>query len=444
MAADRSIVTRGVVAARAGGPTLSGAYENLVLVYLVSLLYLYPYGIALNADASIRASDLLGLVCLLVGLTTLLLKQRMRVDLVFLAFVGPFVVLELATPVMGAVAYRNPIDIVSSLRMAILWLPMILLTLLATPIAEPRFESRLRLLFALSLWLNVPYALVQIAVGFGYAPGWMAFTNFLGPWTVEGHFDVVQGLRPAGFFASSTALSVFAIVCLCYFYGNYVATRSAADLRYSLGSLLLVLLTTSRVAFAAAMLIVIVGWCVLTGRRKVLLLTMFVSGAAVILIVVERTIGLDRAFRRFTRLAESGLLADVSFGGRVLDIWPAALAVAREYPLGTLISAPRVALLIDSGYLTYYIQGRWLFLSSIALLLGGHLVIGLRYLRKPHLRPAGLMILFLAIFLTLAMVVSNPARSPVVIAFLVFAFWKLKTEQASRWVNATARAESLR
>jgi hypothetical protein len=54
------------------------------------------------------------------------------------------------------------------------------------------------------------------------------------------------------------------------------------------------------------------------------------------------------------------------------------------------------------------------------------------------------MILFLAIFLTLAMVVSNPARSPVVIAFLVFAFWKLKTEQASRWVNATARAESLR
>jgi hypothetical protein len=444
MAADRSIVTRGVVAARAGGPTLSGAYENLVLVYLVSLLYLYPYGIALNADASIRASDLLGLVCLLVGLTTLLLKQRIRVDLIFLAFVGPFVVLELATPVMGAVAYRNPIDIVSSLRMAILWLPMILLTLLATPIAEPRFESRLRLLFALSLWLNVPYALVQIAVGFGYAPGWMAFTNFLGPWAVEGHFDVVQGLRPAGFFASSTALSVFAIVCLCYFYGNYVATRSAADLRYSLGSLLLVLLTTSRVAFAAAMLIVVVGWCVLPGRRKVLLLTMFVAGAAVFLIVVERTIGLDPAFRRFTRLAESGLLADVSFGGRVLDIWPAALAVAREYPLGTLISAPRVALLIDSGYLTYYIQGRWLYLSSIALLLGGHLVIGLRCLRKPHLRPAGLMILFLAIFLTLAMVVSNPARSPVVIAFLVFAFWKLKTEQASRWVNATARAGSLR
>jgi hypothetical protein len=49
------------------------------------------------------------------------------------------------------------------------------------------------------------------------------------------------------------------------------------------------------------------------------------------------------------------------------------------------------------------------------------------------------MILFLSIFLTLAMVISNPLRTPIVIAFLVFAFWKFKAEQESRMVSTTLR-----
>jgi hypothetical protein len=439
MAGHGLLVMRGVPAATAGERSLASAYENLVILYLASLLYLYPYGIPLGVDASIRAPDLLGLLCLLLGVATLAMQQRMRVNLLFLAVVGPFVLLELATPIIGAIAFRKPVDAVSSLRMAILWLPMILLTMLAMPTAVLRFERRFRLLLMASLWLNVAYGIVQIVVDFGYAPEWLAFTKFLEPWAVDRHFDVVVGLRPAGFFVNTTALSVFGIVCLCYFYSRYVANRTPADLRYSLGSLFLVLLTTSRVAVAGATLIVIIGWFVLTPGRKAIVLTVLTAAVAAMLFVVESTIGLEQAFHRFTRLAESGLLADVSFGHRVRDTWPAALAVARDYPFGTLISAPRIAALIDSGYLNYYIQGKWVFLASVAFMLVSQWAIGLRCLRQPNLRPAGMMILFLSVYLTLGLIITNPARSPFVIAFLVFAFWKLKTERDSRWVSAVPR-----
>lgn len=428
-------------AAAVDGGSLVRAYESLVVIYLVTLLFLYPYGIPLGADASVKFPDLVGMMCLLLGFTVLALRPRVRPDLLFLAVVGPFVLLEIATPVIGAVGYRKPGDVVSSIRMAILWLPMILLTMIAPPAAQPRFERRLRLLLATTLWLNIPYSMVLIAVDLGFAPSWMAFTRFLEPWAVIAYFDVVEGLRPAGFFANTTALSVFAIVCLSFFYARYAAAQSRNDLYHALGALFLVLLTTSRVAFGAAGLIVMVGWTVLTGRRKLAIAAVFLAVAAALLVVIEETIGLERVFYRFIRVAESGLLADVSFGGRIMETWPAALAVAREYPFGTLISAPRVADLIDSGYLNYYIQGKWLFIAGVAVMLAGSLAIGLRCLRRSRSLTGGTMMLFLAIFLILAMIVSNPARSPAAIALLVFAYWKLRIERASRWVRITVPAD---
>jgi hypothetical protein len=424
----------------AAGRSLARVYEVLVLFYLLTLLFLYPYGIPLGADASIKAPDLIGLLCLLVGATLLALKQRVRADLVFLALVGPFVLLELALPVVGALGYRKPADAVSSVRMALLWLPMILLTMVAMPAALPRFERRLRLLLAVSLWLNIPYAIVLVAVDLGYLPGWMAITRLLAPWAVATYFDVIEGLRPAGFFASTTALSVFAIVCLSFFYARYAAMRERGDLNHALGSLFLVLMTTSRVAFASAALIVMIGWLALSGRRKAVVFAIMAGFGAAFLVTVEMTVGIEQAFYRFIRLAESGLLGDVSFGRRVMETWPSALAVAGDYPFGTLISAPRVAELLDSGYLNYYVQGKWLFVSAVVLMIGGQATAGLWFVRRATTRAAALMILFMSVFLALAMVVSNPVRSPVAIAFLVFAFWKLGVERHSRLVYASSSA----
>lgn len=420
----------------ARGRSLAGAYEILVLVYLVALFYVYPYGIPLGAEASIRAPDLPGLLCLAAGAVAIALKQRMRVDYLFLSLVGPFVLLEIVTPVIGALGYRKIYDVVSSLRMAILWLPMVMLVLLAVPAAEPRFERRFRALLVASLWINIPYAMVQIAVDFGVLPAWMAFTRFLEPWAVASNFEVVLGLRPAGFFTNTTALSVFGVVCLCFFYAQYIARREPADLRYALASLFVILLTTSRAAFAAAALILAMGWFGLNARRKLKLVAILLAGVAAILLAIEQTIGLEQTFYRFTRIVESGVLADVSLGQRMRHTWPAALAVAQDYPFGTLISAPRIAALIDSGYLSFYMQGKWVFIATVAVMIAGMLVIGLHCLRQPRPAAGGLMILFLSLFLALAMVTSNPVRNPIVIVFLVFAFWKLMTERESRRVRA--------
>jgi hypothetical protein len=98
--------------------------------------------------------------------------------------------------------------------------------------------------------------------------------------------------------------------------------------------------------------------------------------------------------------------------------------------------------LIDSGYLTYYIQGKWVFVASVVLMLAGQLAVGFWCLRRPQFLPGGLMLLFVSIYLTLAMVITNPLRMPVVIAFVVFAFWKLRIEVGSRFLCFTPVATS--
>ena len=82
---------------------------------------------------------------------------------------------------------------------------------------------------------------------------------------------MIVGLRPAGFFVNTTALAVFGIMCLCYFYSQYAANRTQADLHLSLISLF-DRLTTSRAGYAAAASILVIGWFALTGGKKVTVL----------------------------------------------------------------------------------------------------------------------------------------------------------------------------
>ena len=102
-ARDRhSLVIRGGSEATARSDSLTRVYENLVLTYLASLLYLYPYGISLGPAASIRVTDVLGLLCLLLGGRGPSPQERLRIDPVFLAVMGPFV-----SPGAGNPGYRG-------------------------------------------------------------------------------------------------------------------------------------------------------------------------------------------------------------------------------------------------------------------------------------------------------------------------------------------------
>ena len=427
-----------------GGGTLVSAYQRVAGWYLVALLYVYPYGVSFGDEASIRVSDLFALLAMAVGVGAIILRQSVRVDRTFLAVAGAFVLLELLLPFVGAVGYRRPGDAASALRMAMLWLPMVFLTLLAPPRNSVIFEAKLERVLSVTLWLNFGYALMQIANTLGIVPGALLVTSWLEPWAVDRNYNLIQGLRPAGFFANSTALSVFGIVCLAFFYARYVSGAARRDLVHVLLALGVIVLSTSRTAYAAGAAILFAGWLHLSPGRKGVIALILAAGVAALLVVVEQTVGIDEAFYRFQRLADSGLLEDASLGKRVYQSWPAAFAAAQAYPIGTLVQATRALPVIDSGYLNYYLQGRWIFVAALAVLLAGLWWIGLRAFFGPTTRRLGLLVLFLSIYLTAAMVVSNPLRSPLMIAFIVFALWRIRFEQQGMRVElrpaATAAA----
>ena len=418
------------------GLTLIGTYQSLVVWYLISLLYLYPYGISVGAEASLRVPDVFAILAILVGGGALSLRGQIRVDRVFFGVAGAFLLLELSLPFVGAIAYRRPIDVVSTLRMAMLWLPMIFLAMLAPSWRALHFERNLAQVLAATLWLNVAYAAIQIASTLGAVPQSLLITAWLEPWAVDENYNLIQGLRPAGFFATSTALSVFGVICLCFFYARYVSNGARQDLVRSLLSIGIVILSTSRTAYATSALILFAGWWHLSSGRRLVLTAILIGGASAVLLAVEKTIGVEVAFERFQRLAESGLLADVSFGGRVYESWPTAIEAARDFTFGTLIQAPRVLPLIDSGYLNYFLQGKWLFAAALAMLLAGLWFQGLRAFFGPETQRLGILTLFLAIYLTIALVISNPLRSPLVILFIVYSLWRSGAEREGRLMQA--------
>jgi hypothetical protein len=415
-----------------GGGTLVSAYQRVAGWYLVALLYVYPYGISFGEEASLRLSDLFALLALGIGLGAILFRQSVRIDRTFLVVAGAFVLLELLLPFVGALGYRRPGDAASSLRMAMLWLPMVFLTMLAPPRNSVIFEAKLERVLSVTLWLNFGYALMQIANTLGIVPGAFLVTSWLEPWAVDRNYNLIQGLRPAGFFANSTGLSVFGIVCLAFFYARFVSGASRRDFMHVLLALGVIVLSTSRTAYAAGAAILFAGWLHLSPRRKGVIALILAAGIAALLVVVEQTVGIDDAFYRFQRLADSGLLEDASLGKRVYESWPAAIAAAQAYPIGTLVQATRALPVIDSGYLNYYLQGRWIFVTALAVLLAGLWWIGLRAFFGPASRRLGLLVLFLAIYLSAAMIVSNPMRLPLMITFIVFALWRIRFEEQGR------------
>lgn len=414
------------------GAKLVRSYQGVLLCYLTSVLFLYPYGLPVADEATLRVPDLFALLALVIGCGAILLRGRIKIDRVLLAVVGPFLLLELVMPVIGAVGYRRPIDVVSSLRIAMLWLPIVFLTMLAPPWGALRLEKSLTRLLAIVLWLNLAYALMQIAATVGWIPQSLLITAHLEPWTVDRNFNVIQGLRPAGFFNNSTALSVFGVVSLCFFYSRYVSHPTPRDLLYSLLSIGIVTLTTSRTAYAAAAVIVFAGWWHLPKGDRLTVAAILLAGVSAILLVVENTVGVEAAFYRFQRLAESGLLEDQSFGTRLYQSWPTAIHAAQDYVFGTLVQAPRALPVIDSGYLTYYLQGKWPFVAALAILLGGLWILGARAYFGARNKRFGTMILFVAIYLTGALVISNPLRSPLMIFIIVFCLWRMRVERTGR------------
>ena len=214
----------------------------------------------MTPDINLRFTDLVALVPLALGAMAVLLRGRIRIEPTLWTVIGLFVLFEMYAPIVGAIGYRRPTDIVSAIRMAMLWLPMLLLTMLAHPLAALSFEEQLARILRWAIWLNLLYAGLQVGSVLGFVPRSMLVTEWLASYAVDRSYDIIQGIRPAGFFSRSTALSVFGIVCLCFFYARFVSSGQRRDLLYSLLAAAIVVLTTSRTAYAATAAILFAGW----------------------------------------------------------------------------------------------------------------------------------------------------------------------------------------
>ena len=170
-----------------------------------------------------------------------------------------------------------------------------------------------------------------------------------------------------------------------------------------------------------ACLTLFLGWIFFGKRQKALTALVFLSFAIFTLVLIDHYIGMDVLFGRFFRLLEGGA-SDKSFSARSERIWPKVFQKLEPYEYGTLVNAVSKVGLVDSGYLTYYAQGKWPFVVVLALLLVGSFVKSINlFFNKDNW---GLfLVMGTVVYLGLTMVVLNPIRSPFAIFFLLFGLW---------------------
>jgi hypothetical protein len=316
---------------------------------------------------------------------------------------------------------RSLLAIGNSGRMILFWFPIFLFALIIPAVESFEFERKIRKVFQVTLVLNFGYSIIQVLVGLGFLPDFFIVTKIFEPFAVDSHFRIIQGWRVAGFFTNTSALAVFSTAMFALFCARYVADGKNSDLFFSCISIALVLMTQSRASIAAVCIILGITWIIIPKKYKFLSSLAIFSVIFVSLEIVNLLIGLDEFFSRFIRLRE-GVLEDYSFGKRYYEIWPLVLHSLDDYPLGTLLSPAALFGVVDSGYLTYFAQGKWIFLMAPVLLIGTALLLGIRGILW-HQNWPRLCLLFLGIYLSGAMITMIPLRSPIIAFLLVFSFW---------------------
>ena len=235
-----------------------------------------------------------------------------------------------------------------------------------------------------------------------------------------------RGLRPAGFFVKTTALSVFGIVCLCFFYASYAANRMQADLHLALISLFLVVLTTSRAGFAAAALILLIGWLCLDGEEKIIVFARLGLAGSAVLLAIDAHNGYRADVLQIPAVGREWTTRRRFIWTTDTDYLAGGARRCKRLSDGDIDFRARIAALIDSGYLNYYLQG----------------TVGVHSKHHIHAResvgdrstvPARSVSARGRTYDPLSgelpdvgMIVTNPLRSPVSYSFATFAFWKLK------------------
>jgi len=167
----------------------------------------------------------------------------------------------------------------------------------------------------------------------------------------------------------------------------------------------------------------------LRNLRRLLQITVFgvlVIGSAIWLLSLVTDVG---AFfeRVFVLTDRDALESDESLSMRMELFWPRALRRAEAYPFGTLRPAAELVGLVDSGYLSYYIQARWLGLLMLLFVFG--VLFFKAILIKPRYRTwAHRFLLYLLFYIVPNMIVFSPTHSNLLIFLLYYSLWAIHYE----------------
>lgn len=402
-----------------------------LLLYLISLLFTYPYGISVNEDNYLRIPDLFavasgGLYLLFISVS----KSKSKFKLRPLVPILPLLFLEVVLPILGAIDNKKLSFSFSGIRILLLFLPVIVCTLHLSTVNSLKFEQVFQKIFKLTILTNLVYCLIQFAVVLNILPKSLLIETYLESWSADGHFNALQGLRVSGFFINSTALAVFGIIALSYFLSKYKLSKKLTHILYGMSAFLLILFSTSRVAYISAFLI-LMFYLISSGiKQSFKVLIIAVLTIVTLLFILQGLFAIDTSifFERFIRVQDDGIEQDFSWNYRVANLWPKVLSQLADYPFGTLAPPTKIMGLIDSGYLTFYAQGKWVFLMSLLFCFCQIFFMSIKSLNKQKGWSSNFL-LCLLIFLIIAMITSNPMHSPIIIFSLIYGLWFLAVEK---------------
>lgn len=410
--------------------SISKTLSNLLFLYLISILYTYPYGIPLVGDNYARIADLFALAIggFAVIVWCLLGKYKFRLKPLF--SIAPFFVLEIIFPVLGGIYYGSLSDSLSAIRVVFLYLPVAMCCFLMSISSSLKLESKVDKLLRFSVIANLGYSIVQLAVHLGFLSQSFLISNSLESLVADDHFREIQGLRIAGFFTNTTSLSVFAIVATSYFLAKYKCTEKFPYLVYTMLALMLVLLSTARAAYVGALLIILFNIFSSKLSKSFKTGAIITLSVCLLLLLLGSYFQIDYElfFNRFIRIREEGLKQDYSWQTRVEGIWPLVIKKMAKYPFGTLVPSYEIFGFIDSGYLTYYAQGTLIFLSGLFWFYISSFFNLLRT-KKALQKWSANFLFYLLLYIIPAMVVNNPMRSPTIIFGLIYGMWFLSIEK---------------
>ncbi|MHB9878037.1 hypothetical protein ACSMXM_00020 [Pacificimonas sp. ICDLI1SI03] len=426
--------------------SLQRMLTSSILLFLCTTLFMYPYGIAITGENYLRVPDFFALTSLIIGTSIIILRKRIYRYPALEIIILPFAFCEIIYPLLSVFGLGAGLaEFSNSLRMMLLWLPPLFLLWTTPPERFPTFDTAVAKLFRIALVANFIYGFIQMLYYIGLLPKFFVITYLLEPFAVDSHFRIINNIRASGFFVNTTGLAAFAMLCESYFFARFIVRKENKDLYFGALAAMIAIMTLSRAAMAGTVAVMFFLWLTLKLKQKITVPIIIFFASTIFLMLMDEYIGIDRLFYRyevFMQLGIGGALSDSSFSLRLYEFWPQILARLQNYPFGTLSSPGDKLGLIDSGYLTYYAQGRLLFLGTAVFAIIGMLAISWpAFLRRRN--EGAIQLGFIALYLIGAMVISIPTRYSFIVFFIVYSFWNYQYHLLSVRLNTAVHKQKL-